>query len=240
MTSRREFIAWAALAAGLAPQIARAQRPAADKEIIAFIGTGRVASTLGKFWAEHGHTIILGSRNPGDDKVKALAASIGHGTVALSQKDAAAKGRIVVVAVPGTAAKDAAASLGDLSGKLVIDVTNFIKRENNTIAPVDGPSIAEQIQALAPGAKVVKAFNTLTVAVMADPKLGGGHVAIPIAGDDKDAKARVAKLAEAAGLEPLDVGPLVAARYVEAMERLSLGYSFYSGRKLDFTIHTRD
>jgi 8-hydroxy-5-deazaflavin:NADPH oxidoreductase len=81
-------------------------------------------------------------------------------------------------------------------------------------------SIAERVQAAAPGASVVKAFNTTGVHVMADPSVAGGPVTIPIAGGDAAAKARVARLVRDVGLEPLDVGPLASARFLEEMLRL--------------------
>jgi len=112
-------------------------------------------------------------------------------------------------------------SLGDMSGKIVLDPINAVVAENNMVMPSSvAESVAEQIQAMLPGAKVVKALNTLNYRVMEDPSLAGGPVTIPIAGDDAESKARVAKLVEVIGLEPLDVGPLIAARYTEDMLRL--------------------
>ena len=73
------------------------------------------------------------------------------------------------------------------------------------------------IQAAAPDAHVVKAFNTLNYLQMIDPETSGGPLTIPIAGDDAEAKAFVAALIEGMGLHPMDVGPLAYAHVLEEM-----------------------
>jgi predicted dinucleotide-binding enzyme len=95
-------------------------------------------------------------------------------------------------------------------------------------------SVAEELQAALPGAHVVKAFNTPAARNVADPKRVATPLTIALAGEDAAAKMRVAKLVSALGLEPLDVGPLVAARYLEGMMRLSLGYYVYSRKSFEF------
>lgn len=195
-------------------------------ETIAIIGTGNVGSTLGKIWAEAGHRIVYGSRTPNASRVRNLVNATGHGATATSQAAAAAQGEIILIPVPPTAIPEVIASLGDLSGKIVIDPTNYWSFEGSyPISPRDPrESLAEEVQALAPGAIVVKAFNTLNYTIMEDPSRAGGPVTVPIAGNDTAAKARVARLVEDVGLEPLDVGPLQAAEYLEEMLRLALGF----------------
>src|SRR5215471_15454185 len=83
---------------------------------IAVIGTGNVANALGPGFAAQGNTIVYGSRNPSEQKVKDLVAKTGHGATAASQQDAVKGADIVVLAVPGTAAGDVVKQLGDLSG----------------------------------------------------------------------------------------------------------------------------
>ena len=195
-------------------------------ETIAIIGTGNVGSTLGKIWAEAGHTIIYGSRTPNEERVRALVTETGYGATATNQGAAASQGEIVLIPVPPTAIPEVIAALGELTGKIVVDPTNYLAFENGyPVSPRDPRnSLAEEVQALAPGAMVVKAFNTLNFRIMEDPSRAGGPVTVPIARNDAAAKGRVARLVSDVGLEPLDVGPLVAARYLEEMLRLYSGF----------------
>jgi len=190
----------------------------AAADTIALIGTGRVAGALGPQFAKQGHTIIYGSREPDRADVQELLARTGPNASVAGQAQAAAAADIVVIAVPGAVAVDVTRSLGNLAGKIILDPTNI------TAAHEDGfrmhaveTSNAELIQAAAPGAHVVKAFNTLNYRTMEDPSSAGGPVTIPIAGDDADAKRRVAALAEGMGFEAIDVGPLRFAHTLEEM-----------------------
>jgi predicted dinucleotide-binding enzyme len=163
---------------------------------------------------------VYGSRNPSEQKVKDLVAKTGHGATATTQNEAVKGADIIVLAVPGTAAEQVVKSLGDLSGKIILDPTNRVDR-----TPSDGyvnyglasGSNAELIQAAQPKAKVVKAFNTLNVKQMVDPASSGGPLSIPIVGDDPAARATVAALVKGMKLEPVDLGPLRYARVLEEM-----------------------
>src|SRR5690606_36989515 len=97
-------------------------------------------------------------------------------------------------------------SLGDLGGQIVVDPTNprRVAEDGLRDYPFDG-SNAERIQAIAPEARVVKAFNTLGAETMRDPAVARHAVSVPIAGDDSQARATVARLVEDIGLEPVDV-----------------------------------
>lgn len=211
-------------------------------ETIAIIGTGNVGSTLGKIWAEAGHTIIYGSRTPNASRVRELVTETGYGATATSQAVAAQQAEIVVIPIPPTAIPDVIAALGDLSGKLILDPTNYWSFEDGyPVSPRDPrDSLAAQVQALAPGATVVKALNTLNYTVMEDPSRSDGPVTVPIAGNDAAAKQRVARLVEDVGLEPLDVGPLEAAEYMEEMLRLALGFrELNPGIAFDYYLRVR-
>ena len=186
-------------------------------ERIAIIGTGDVAGALGPEFAAQGHTIVYGSRDPDRDSVQELVARTGTDASATTQADAVVDADIVVLAVPGILVEDITLSLGDLYGKIIIDPTNPLVRKGGlTVHGVD-TSNAEIIQAAAPDAHVVKAFNSLNWRTMIDPDSSGGPVSIPLVGDDADAKARVAALVDGMGLEPIDLGPLAHARWVEGM-----------------------
>ena len=191
---------------------------AASAETIAIIGTGRVASALGPQFAKLGHEIVYGSRNPARDSVRGLVANTGDGATIASPSAAAQQSRIVVLATPWTATEQVVKGLGDLSGKIIVDPTNAYAQAGDGLRKVGvEPSAAELIQSWAPEAKVVKAFNTLNSATMADPSSAGGPVTIPIVGDDQEAKAVVADLVTGIGLEVVDLGPLRYAYVVEGM-----------------------
>lgn len=193
----------------------------ASAETIALIGTGNVGSALGQRFAEHGHQIVYGSRDPNAADVRELVAATAHGAVAVAPAEAASRSDIIVLAVPWSAAEDLVRTLGDLRGKIVVDPTNPRVMASDGFAdyPI-ADSNAERIARLAPGAHVVKAFNTLGSETMLDPKVAGSPVTIPLVGDDRAAKARVAALAREIGLEAVDVGPLRHARILEGLHFL--------------------
>ncbi len=210
MLSRRSLIeiTWLLLTLGVVPAFA---------DTIAIIGTGNVAGALGPRFAEQGHTIVYGSREPGRSSVNKLVERSGEGASATTQAEAAAQASIVVLAVPGMLVEEITKSLGDLSGKIIIDPTNPLEGKVPRLTHAVATSNAKIIQAAAPDALVVKAFNTLSYETMIDPGSADGPVSIPIAGDDPKAKRVVAELVEGMGLEPIDVGPLENARWVEGM-----------------------
>ncbi|HAY45068.1 MAG TPA: F420-dependent NADP oxidoreductase [Gammaproteobacteria bacterium] len=184
-------------------------------DTIAIIGTGNVGGALGPEFAAQGHTIVYGSRDPDRAEVQELVASTSGDASATSMMSAAANVDIVVIAVPGGVAEELVSGLGDLSGKIIIDPTNRVAPgEDGFMNHTAETSNAELIQAAAPNAQVVKAFNTLNYRTMIDP---GGPVTIPLAGDSLEAKATVAMLVEGMGLEAVDVGPLRSSHVLEGM-----------------------
>jgi len=171
-----------------------------------------------------GHTVIYGSRTPDDARIRELVAASGTAARALTPAAAAATAPIVMVTTPWVATEAIVKSLGDLQGKVILDTTNpFEFRDGRDVElPVEG-SAAQMIQAWAPGAKVVKAFNTLNFRVMAAPEKAEGPSTVPLAGDDAEAKRIAAEII--ATLPPLlsfDVGPLSNAYYVEMIALLSV------------------
>jgi hypothetical protein len=117
------------IAAGLVPLLLMLTLPAQAAKI-AVIGTGNVGSALGPEFAALGHTIVYGSRTPTEKDVTDLVAKTGHGATATTQPEAVKGADIVVLAVPGNLAVQITQSLGDLSGKVIIDPTNRVNRSS--------------------------------------------------------------------------------------------------------------
>lgn len=224
---------WTTLAAVFCVLFTDAAPLAATSETVAIIGTGRVGAALGPQFARLGHPVIYGSRNPNQDNVRTLVDRTTGGARALHPRDAATRADIVVLAVPWDAARETVRGLGDLSGKIIIDVTNaFEPGPDRLMQMVVDTSGGELVQSWAPRAKVVKAFNTLQAKVMANPKLADGPITVPLCGDDARAKARVAEIVRGMGFETADVGPMKHARWLEGMTILYLTPTM-SGRPQD-------
>ena len=185
-------------------------------ETIAVIGTGSVASALGPRFAGIGFTVVYGSRTPDREDVRALVAATSNGATATTPSEAAQMANIVLLAVPWTAAEDVLISLGDLSGKIIIDPINprVITEEGLADYPTH-VSNAERMQALAPRSRVVKAFSTFSADTMADPGLVNHPITIPLAGNDAEAKSIVADICHRLGFETIDFGPVRYAHIIE-------------------------
>jgi predicted dinucleotide-binding enzyme len=203
---------------------------------IAIIGAGNVGKALTSSATRAGHTVVISSSN--GDSARAAAEELGAGAAA-SNRAAVENADVVVLAVPYAAVDAVLAEIGPaLGGKVLVDATNPIKPDYSGLA-TNGTSGAETIQGKAPGARVVKAFNTAFAARQADPGVAGGlRVDGYAAGDDTEAKQTVLSLLEALGFNPVDAGGLTMARYLEGMAWLNIslqlanGWSWQAGWKL--------
>ena len=158
-------------------------------ETIAVIGTGNVGMALGTELAEQGHTIVYGSRSPLGLKALDLAKKTEGDAYTATPAEAAASANIIVLAVPGLVVEQVVLSLGNLSGKLIIDVTNplVMDKAMHFTFGVE-TSNGEIVQAAAPDAFVVKAFNTVDWQSMISPEDADGPLYVPIVGGDDEAK----------------------------------------------------
>jgi len=182
---------------------------------VAIIGAGKVGGSIATGLSRKGHQIVLGTRDPGDADVKTLATKLGA-TVALP-REAAAGADVVVLSLPWGAAEAAVKSLGDLSGKTVIDCMNPVGMVNGALGLALGHSTSagETVQAWLPGARVVKTLNQVGAELMADNSRLTARPVMFMAGNDDAAKKTVAGLLADLGFEPQDAGDITKARILE-------------------------
>ena len=198
---------------------------------IGVIGAGSVGRALARAFAGLGNDIALGVREP-DAGYRGLADELG---AELARPEEAARGAdLVVLAVPGGAAVDAARGLGDITGAILLDCTNPVGPGLLPTTDPDGRSQAERIAAAAPGARVVKGFHTLAAEHMGNGRMGGRSTALFLCGDDADAKGTVAGLAERLGFEVVDVGGLDRARLTEPLALVWITLAARQGWGRDF------
>ena len=190
---------------------------------IGVLGTGMVGSTLAGKLVALGHEVKMGAREAGNEKAKAWASGAGKGASSGTFAEAAAFGEIVLSCTLGEKALEAlrAARKENLEGKVLVDVSNPLDFSKGMPPRVqtgrNGESLGEQIQDAFPGARVVKALNTVNAAVMVDPRRVGGESDLFVCGNEADAKARVTALLKELGWTRVhDLGPIGAARGTEA------------------------
>lgn len=208
---------------------------------IGIIGSGNVGGTLGTRWASIGHNVVFSSRNPQSAEMAKLTAVAGPNARAASAEDTVAASDIILLASPWPATKEIVEGL-NLEGKVLIDATNPLLPKLEGLEIGTTTSGAELVASLAPGARVVKAFNTIGFNIMADPKFDGGRAAtLFYCGDDADAKKQVHELAAGIGFDAQDAGPLKQSRLLEpfALLWISLAFSGY-GREIGFQLMKRD
>src|SRR5262249_10006701 len=186
---------------------------------LAIIGAGNVGATLGRAFAQAGHDVVFGVRDPGSPRVQAALASLGGKGRALPVAEAVADAEVVLLTTPWDGAQDAIAAAGSLGGRVLVDCTNPLGPD---LGLVIGHTISggEQVASWAGGARVVKAFNTTGFNNMAQPWYPEGTATMFICGDDAEARRIVQALAAAIGFDVVDCGPLRQARLLEPLAAL--------------------
>jgi NADPH-dependent F420 reductase len=174
---------------------------------VAVIGTGRMGTGLATGLTRAGHEVVFGSRDP-ESAAESVQASGATGAVGYA--DAVQDADVIILALPWVAVEETLPQLGDLSNRIVVDITNpYI---GGRLQPFEDTSTTELIQQWAPGSRVVKGWNHVYAVNLTQPEVDGQAASVLLAGDDPEAKDTVASLARDIGFDPVDVGPAEKAR----------------------------
>ncbi|GLZ77394.1 NADP oxidoreductase [Actinorhabdospora filicis] len=185
---------------------------------ILIVGAGSMARGIGTRLLAGGHPVHIADRDP--QKAKGLAAELDGDATGHDIAEGPEDSDVVVLAVPYPANVEIARNwAAQLAGKLVVDISNPVDFATfDDLTTPEGTSAAEQVAQAAPGAKVVKAFNT----TFAGNLVNGTPMDVLIAGDDDLSREAVAKLAVDGGLRPVSVGGLKHARQLEGFQLLHM------------------
>ena len=187
------------------------------------LGTGMVGQVIAGKLVSLGHETMMGSRRAGNEKATSWADEAGELGLEGSFADAASHGEVLVNATAGAASLEALEAAGEqnLDGKVLVDIANPLDFSGGmpptfTVANTD--SLGEQIQRTFAGARVVKALNTVTAAVMVEPTIVPGSHNAFVCGNEAAAKETVSDLLESFGWPPsavIDIGDISGARATE-------------------------
>jgi predicted dinucleotide-binding enzyme len=177
---------------------------------IGFIGSGHIGSTVARLAVAAGYEVVM-SNSRGPETLVDLIDELGDHARAGTPDEAAESGDLVVVTIPLGGYRDV--PVEPLRGKVVIDTGNYYPQRDGRIAELDDESTttSELVQAHLPGSRVVKAFNNISFVSLGDlarPSGDPDRSVLAIAGDDADAKARVAAFLDDLGYDAYDAGPL--------------------------------
>jgi predicted dinucleotide-binding enzyme len=195
---------------------------------IGIVGSGEVGFQLAEGLVRHGHQVMLGSRDPNQDKIQNWSKSSGAQTGTLPETTSFGDLLILATAWSGTENAIQLAGPKNFAGKVLIDVTNPLAHGPS------GPSLAightdsggEQVQRWLPDAKVVKCFSIVGSKLMIDPKLPGGPPDMFYCGNDEGAKRTVQDLLRSVGWGAIDLGGIESSRYLEPMAMAWIVHGF--------------
>ena len=181
---------------------------------IGLIGAGNIGSTLARLAVVHGHDVMI-SNSRGPETLNGLVSHLGERATAGTAARAAEFGDVVVVTIPLKNYRKV--PVAELTNKIVIDTNNYYPKRDGQIPELDSDAVttSELLAAHLPGSRVVKAFNNIYYADLAaqgQPAGTPGRRALPIAGDDAEAKKVVAGLIEEFGFDVIDAGGLAEGR----------------------------
>lgn len=197
---------------------------------IALLGAGEIGGTLGRKWAEAGHTVAFGVKNPASEKAQSLRAELGEHILIGSPAEALAKSDIVLLAVPGNAVKEVVAAHAELlDRKIIIDATNqlvkgqvedFKQRRQRTMNSLS------TLQTSAPSAQIYRAFNNYSLQVFAEPIYNGVQADLFYCGPEGESLHVIEQLISEIGLNPVRVGDLERIEIVDDVLLLWAALSF--------------
>ena len=204
-----------ALSLGILPKTTFGQAtPNASRMKIGIIGSGNIGGTVGTLWVKAGHQVLFSSRHP--EELKQLVEGLGPLARAGTVREALNFGDVIFIGVPYGAypqiGKDYA---GEFAGKIVLDAGNAVQARDGDITKETrengiGITSAKYLS----GARIVRAFNTMNFRRLeSNSNRSGARMAIPIAGDDKEALAVAQTLVRDAGFDPVIIGGLDSAKY---------------------------
>lgn len=205
---------------------------------VTIIGTGNMARAIGTRLVAGGHAVtVLGKEvEAAEEAVSDMGAD---GSANAGRSGDPIPDDVVILAVYYPDATTAVEQYRDrLAGKVVVDITNPVNETFDDLVTPPDSSAAQELAAQAPGARMVKAFNTTFAATLKEGHVAGLPLDVFLAADDEEAKATVAGLVEDGGLRPVDAGPLRRARELEAAGLLhvsvqgALGTGFGSALKV--------
>jgi predicted dinucleotide-binding enzyme len=206
---------------------------------IGVLGSGKVGGAIGKGLARRGYPVTFASRDPSAKRAslgEALTAQVADPQQTVDASD------LLVVAIPWNGLPEVLAGLKGLEGKILLDATNVLRVDGVRKLALEGSPFAsgalsggEELARLVPGARVVKAFNTIGFGLMDQPQFSQRPTML-VAGDDPSAKQTVMGLSEELGFEAMDAGPLSSAVALEALARAWVGLSFTLGRNFAFKV----
>lgn len=189
---------------------------------IGIIGSGNMGSALGKIWVKKGHQVIFSySRDPA--KLEAIAATAGANAKVGTPQQAAESSDVILMTLQPFILEEVLSAIGSLENKIVITCMSGLKPDFSGqtigIATDLKLSVAERLVQLAPGAKVVEAFNITFAEILASEsrQFGDEHPTVFYCGEDADAKAIAVQLIEECGYDAIDAGGLMVARSLETL-----------------------
>ena len=194
---------------------------------VTIIGAGNMGRGIGTRFVAGGHSVTFVDANPevAEKAVADLKSAAKNGAkISSASLGDAQLGDVVVLAVWYGTNIEIVKQLGvKLAGKVVVDIANPLNSTYDGLATAPDSSSAEDVaKAIASGAKVVRAFNTTFAGTLLAGQVAGQPLDVFIAGDDADAKDKVAQLAKDGGMRPVDAGPLNRARQIEGMQLLHI------------------